>query len=48
MIGELHGPPVGNVAIFSFAKYSVEHSCRAEQSDMSAVQRSEWAASNVI
>ena len=26
MVGELHGPPVGDMAILSVAEYSVEHS----------------------
>ena len=30
MIGELHRAPMGNVAVFAFAKYSVEHPCGAQ------------------
>ena len=47
MIGELHGSPVGDVAIFSFAENPVEHSRRAEQPDVAAMQRRERAATDV-
>jgi hypothetical protein len=38
VIGELHRPPVRDVAIFSFAEYPVEHSGGTEQADVSSVQ----------
>ena len=47
MVGEFHGPPVGDVAIVSFAEYSIEHPRRAEQANMPAMQRREGPASNV-
>lgn len=30
MIGELYRTPVRNVAVFTFAEYSVEHACCAQ------------------
>ena len=30
MIGELHRPPMGDVAVFTLAEYSIEHSCGAQ------------------
>ncbi len=47
MIGELHRSPVGNVAVFTFAEYAIEHSCSAEQADMSTMQWREWTASHI-
>src|SRR5260370_4106592 len=47
MICELHRAPVGNVAVLAFAEHSIEHSRRAEQADMPAMQRREWPAPNV-
>lgn len=37
-----------NLTIFSFAEYSIEHSCSAEQSDISTVQWRKRPASDVI
>ena len=37
MIGELHRAPMGNMAVFSFAEYPVQHSCRTEQANMPAM-----------
>ena len=41
MVREFHGAPVGNVTIFSFTEYAIEHSGGAEQSDMATM----WARS---
>jgi hypothetical protein len=47
MVGEFHRAPVGDVATFSFAEYSIEHSGSTEQADVSAMQRCERPASDV-
>src|SRR5207302_9089654 len=47
MISELHRSPVSNVTVFSFAKHSVQHSRRTQQTHMPAVQRRERSAANV-
>ena len=41
MVGELDRTPVGDVPIFSFAEYPVEHSRGTEQADMPAMKRRE-------
>ena len=48
MIREFHRAPVGDVTIFSFTEYPVEHSGGAEQSDMATMQRCKRAALDVI
>ena len=48
MVGEFHRAPVGDMTRFSFAKYTVEHSRSAEQSDMATMERCERAAFDVI
>ncbi len=48
MVGELNGSPVGNVPVFTFAKDAVQHACRAEQSNVAAMQRREWSASDIL
>ena len=48
MIGELHRAPMRDMAIFSFAEDSVEHSRRTEQSDVSAVQGRKRPASDIL
>ena len=48
MVGESHRAPVRNVAIFSLAEYSVEHPGRAEQSDMTTLERCERPAFDLI
>lgn len=47
VIGELHRAPMGNVAVFTFAEYPVEHTGRAQQSNMSAMERCEWPTSDI-
>jgi hypothetical protein len=47
VVGEFHGTPVRDVAIFSLAENPVEHSRRAEQPDVAAMQRRERAASDI-
>jgi hypothetical protein len=37
MIGELHRTPMGDVTIFSFTEYPVQHPCRTEQANMPAM-----------
>ena len=47
MVRKFHGPPVGDVAIVSFAEDSIEHPRRAEQANVSAMQRGERPAAYV-
>ena len=47
VISELHGTPVSNVAVFTFAEYPIEHPRRAEQSDVPAMQGREWPPSHI-
>lgn len=37
VVREFHGPPMGDVAIVSFAEDSIEHSRGTEQADVSAM-----------
>src|SRR5262249_55631456 len=46
MIGKFDGTPVRDVAVFTFSKDSIEHSCRAEQANMAAVKRSQRPAAH--
>ena len=47
VVGEFHRAPVGDVTIFPFAEYSIEHSGSTEQPDMSTMQRRERSAADV-
>src|SRR4051812_35675614 len=38
---------MGDMAVFSFAEHAIEHSRRAEQPDMSAMQRRERSPSHI-
>lgn len=47
VVRELHGSPVGDVAVVSFAEDSVEHSRGTEETHMAAMQRRERPAADV-
>src|SRR5580765_3844557 len=46
VVGEFDGTPVGNVALFAFSEYSVEHSSCTKQTDMAAMKRRERSAAH--
>src|SRR5580693_7864322 len=48
MIGEFYRAPEGDVTGLAFAEYSIEHSGRAEQSDMATMERCKGAAFDII
>jgi hypothetical protein len=47
MVRKLQRTPMSNVAIFAFAKDSIEHSRGAEQADVSAMQWREGPATDI-
>src|SRR5207245_6343989 len=47
VVCELYRAPVGDVALFSFAKHAVEHSCRTQQANVAAVQGRERPAPDI-
>lgn len=48
MVREFHRAPVGNVTIFAFSKYAVEHSRSTEEADMPTMEWRERPAFDVI
>ena len=47
VVGEFHGTPMRNMAVFPFAEDPVEHSRRTEQANVSAMQGRKRPAANI-